>query len=184
MDKRLDSAVQTGTISKSDETAMESALDSICSALSGASSSSGAATSTSRINPSEMKSRVDGLISDQVKAGTLTEDQAAQLKSFFEQGAPSMDGGMGGLSVSGSDDMSLLDALFGTDDSEDKTSSTGSDTDNSTSATSNAGSQQMDALISFLKNLRQNLSSDLYSDSSSSGNSSASNTGLVVDSMA
>ena len=81
---RMASAIQqqeaSGALSSTDADALTSALSSIDSSLSSASSSS---TSSSRLDPSSMKDRIDSLISDQVRSGTLTSDQASELKNLF-----------------------------------------------------------------------------------------------------
>ena len=81
---RMADAIQkqeaSGALSSTDADALTSALSSIDSSLSSSSSSS---TSTTRLDPSSMKDRIDSLISDQVSSGTLTSDQASELKNLF-----------------------------------------------------------------------------------------------------
>jgi hypothetical protein len=185
MDRKIGAAVEAGSLSQVDGDALETALDSIGSAL-----SSSASESSSRLDPSEMKDRIDSLIDDQVSAGTLTEDQAAALQSFFAQGP----GGSTATADAGGEDQGFsIDGMDGvggpgamrrpppgpppsgsSDDSDD--SSTASSTD-ATSAT-----DQLDSIIAFLENLRSSLSQSLYGSAASSADNS--NSGLVIDSLA
>lgn len=188
MDNKISAAVEAGSLSEVDGDALETALDSIDSALSSSASSS---SSSSRLDPSEMKDRVDSLIEDQVSSGALTEDQAAALQSFFAQGGP----GGGTESASSDEGMSIdgMQAMGGpqgmrgpppppppssTDDADEDSSSTS--TTSSTDATSAA--DQLESIIAFLENLRSSLSQSLYGGTTSSSDSS--NSGLVVDSLA
>ena len=185
MDRKIGAAVEAGSLSQVDGDALETALDSIGSAL-----SSSASDSSARLDPSGMKDRIDSLIDDQVSAGTLTEDQAAALQSFFAQGP-------GGSTVtadaSGEDQSFSIEGMGGvggpgamrgpppgpppsasSEDSDD--SSTTSSTD-ATSAT-----DQLDSIIAFLENLRSSLSQSLYGSAANSADSG--NSGLVIDSLA
>lgn len=80
---------QSGALSSTDATALTSALSSIDSSLQGDStstngvSSSTDSSSDTRLDPSQMKDRIDSLISDQVSSGALTSDQASELKNLF-----------------------------------------------------------------------------------------------------
>ena len=80
---------QSGVLSSTDATALTSALGAIDSSLqddssanSGVSGPSGS-SSSSRLDPSQMKDRIDSLIGDQVSSGALTSDQASELKNLF-----------------------------------------------------------------------------------------------------
>ncbi len=91
IDDRIEQGVSSGSISATDATALNSALDSIDASLSsdgtsGATSSTGSSGRASRPDPAAMKEKIDGLIADQVSAGTLTSDQADTLKSLFSGG--------------------------------------------------------------------------------------------------
>lgn len=184
MDRKIDAAVETGSLSEVDGDALETALDSIDSAL-----ASSASEGSSRLDPSQMKDRIDSLIEDQVSAGTLTEDQAAALQSFFAQGPGATDGsesGEDGMSIAGAGGIGGPGPMGGpppgpppagaSDEDEDSDSSTTSSTD----ATSAA--DQLGSIIAFLENLRTSLSQSLYGSASSSTDSS--NSGLVIDSLA
>lgn len=173
MDKRIDAAVEAGSISATDQAALETALDAIDSSLS--SSSSG----TARLDPSAMKDRIDSLISDQVTNGTLTEDQAAELQSFFAQGGPPPAGGEGDMSVDGMGDMASVDGMRGPPPPPPPSSS---DDDSDSSTTEQTTADQLDAIIAFLQNLRNSMASSTYGTSTSASDNS--NAGLVVDSLA
>jgi len=167
MDARIGAATQAGTISTEDQTALEKALDSIDSAL----GVSGGAKPTSRLDPSEMKSRIDGLIQDQVSSGALTADQATELKDFFAQGPGGVEGGKGGMG--GMPPMGPPPGCSGGDSSDDS-SSDSSETSSTT--------DQIDSLIAFLEKLRESLaSSNGYGTSTSATDSTSS--GLVVDQL-
>lgn len=185
MDRRIDAAVQAGSIQATDATALETALDSIDSSLSSAGSSSSSATQ-SRLDPSAMKDRIDSLIEDQVTAGTLTEDQAATLQAFFAQGGPN-----GASGSSESTEVAGIDSTGGVggpgpmrgppppppsgSDSDDD-----EDDDTSTTSTSSSVADQLGTVISFLENLRSSLTSSTYGTTAQE----SSNTGLVIDSLA
>ncbi|WHO39756.1 hypothetical protein PMI04_003965 [Sphingobium sp. AP49] len=183
MNNRIDAAVETGSISQTDGDALETALDSIDSAL-GASASSG----SSRLDPSAMKDRIDSLIDDQVSAGTLTEDQAAQLQSLFAQGPGGPKASADGGDSMGIDGLSAMDGMQGPQGMRGPppprpTEDSGDDDDSTTSETSaTSATDQLDSIIAFLENLRSSLSQSLYGSTSSA--TSSSNSGLVVDSLA
>jgi len=91
LQNELTSEVSSGTISASDQSALGSALTDINSALQ-------SNTSSSPPSPSDMKSKIDSLISQEVQNGKLTSNQATELQnvfsSAFSKGGP---GGPGGL---------------------------------------------------------------------------------------
>lgn len=79
----LQSEISTGSIQSTDEDALTSALQSIDESLESERSSS---TSNSRPpSPDEMNEKIANLIQDQVEAGTLTEEQATELASVFDE---------------------------------------------------------------------------------------------------
>lgn len=80
----LASQVSTGEVSASDQNALSSALDAIDQAMK-AERGSFSSTRTAPPSPDEAKARIDSLIAEQVEAGTLTEDQAAELKEIFSE---------------------------------------------------------------------------------------------------
>lgn len=193
MDNKIGAAVEAGSLSEVDGDALEAALNSIDTAL----SSSAASDGSSRLDPSGMKDRVDSLIDDQVAAGTLTQDQAAALQSFFAQGpggatATATDGsdtGQDDMSIAGMGEVGGAGPMRGpppgpppaaSDDEDDDSSTTTSTDATSTDATSAA--DQLDSIIAFLENLRSSLSQSLYGSASTSTDST--NSGLVIDSLA
>lgn len=174
MDRKIDSAVTAGSISSVDETALETALDAIDASLASSSSSSG--SESARLDPSGMKDRIDSLIADQVKSGTLTDDQAATLKSLFAQNAPPVAGGETDMSATGIDGAGCVDGMRGPPPPP-PSSDSGADSD---STTSESAADTLDALIAFLDNLRSSMASTTYG----SATNDSSNSGLVVDSLA
>ena len=183
MDRKIDAAVETGSLSAVDGDALDTALNSIDTAL-----SASASESSARLDPSAMKDRIDSLIEDQVSAGTLTEDQAAALQSFFAQGpggatatadASSEESmsieGMGGVGGPGS--------MRGPPPGPPPSESTEESSDSSTTSTdATSATEQLDSIIAFLENLRSSLSQSLYGSAASSTGST--NSGLVIDSLA
>jgi hypothetical protein len=91
LQNELLSEVSSGTVSSSDETALSSALDDIDSSLKADASSNSGPPS-----PADMKSKIDDLISAEVKNGKLTSDQADELKNLFAKAMPHGPGGPGG----------------------------------------------------------------------------------------
>ncbi|WP_188065384.1 hypothetical protein [Sphingobium sp. KCTC 72723] len=178
MDRRIDAAVEAGSLTQVDGDALDVALDSIDTAL-----ASSASESSARLDPSAMKDRIDTLIDSQVSAGTLTEEQASALRSFFAQGGPQ--GASATAIESGSDGMSV-DAMGGPGPMRGPppSSETSEDEDSSSASTSDASSatEQLDSIIAFLENLRSSLSQSLYGSAASSTDSS--NSGLLVDTLA
>lgn len=190
MDSRISAAAQSGSISSTDQTALESALDNIDSSLASSQSSG------SRLEPSEMKNRIDSLIKDQVDNGTLTEEQASTLQSFFAKGPD----GKGGSSESGTGSVEGAGGPRGgggpqgmrgppppppSGDAEGSDSSSDSNSSSSSTSSSEDVDDKLETLISFLQNLRDNLSSSNSTYSQSGTSSSKSDTsGLVLDQLA
>lgn len=192
MDNRISAAVKAGSISETDATALEGALDSIDSSL------QSGASSGSKLDPSEMKSRIDSLISGQVDAGTLTSDQAAELQSMFAQG-PSNGGGQPPEMASG--DATTTSAIEGTQSTGAMQGMggcggpngaggpppppPGGSADGSDSSSDDSSTSVDDVLASmqaFLDNLRASMASSTYSTSSTDVTTSSS--GLIVDQLA
>lgn len=175
MNDRISAAVSSGEISATDQSALSTALDSIDSTLSSERSSG--------TKPSgDMKAKMESLIQGQVDNGTLTEDQAAELKSLFAQG-PEGKGGPGGPRGAGGPPPQIAEEES---DSEDDTSEDSASTSTSTTASDDVASKQLDALMAFLQQLRD--SSEDSTSYSASGDTSKSasgkSTGLVVDTLA
>lgn len=92
LQNELSSEVSSGTVKSSDESALSSALDDIDSALKSEGSSTFGPPS-----PKDIQSKVNDLISTEVKNGKLTSNQADQLKNIFAKALPQGDpGGPGG----------------------------------------------------------------------------------------
>lgn len=191
MDARISTATKAGSISTTDQTALETALDSIDSALgvggTSSSSSTGSAKQTSRLEPSQMKDRIDDLIDQQVSAGTLTDDQAKELKDFFAQGPGEDVSGVEGSKGAGGPRRMGGPPPMGpppgasSDDDDDDDDDTSTDSTDATSATT-----QLDSLIAFLEKMRESMaSSGGYGTSASSSSASdSSSSGLLVDQFA
>jgi len=92
LQSELTSQVSAGTIAASDQDALSAALEDIDEAMrSGAQADR---TSGTRPSSSDMQSKLEDLISSQVDSGSLTSDQADELKELFASAMPS--GGPGG----------------------------------------------------------------------------------------
>ncbi|HEY0353586.1 MAG TPA: hypothetical protein VGC68_08145 [Enterovirga sp.] len=179
--------VSSGSLSATDGTALTSALKSIDASLfgdstasTGGTSSSGGTSSTgreTRLDPSDMKDRIDSLIDDQVTGGGLTSAQADTLKQIFAQnasGGPDDEsddedsgqvGGIGGHcrrphGPPPTDQVSASSAIDATDATE-----TGAD----------------DLLSSFIQQLQSSQSSASGYGASGSGSSSRSSAALLFD---
>lgn len=160
----LQSAVSAGSVKSTDQSALSSALDDIDAAMK---SSGPPAAGTS---PSSMKTKVDGLIDQEVSDGKLTSDQATELKSVFAQAASKMGGHhhhAGGPPP--------------TDDSGDGTATTATDATASTDSTKSA----IDQLISFLQTLEKSVSSSsTYGSTGTSTASTSTSTSMLIDQLA
>ncbi|KYG25416.1 hypothetical protein SE92_30745, partial [Bradyrhizobium sp. AT1] len=82
LQQQLQSEVSAGTISSSDQSALSTALTDIDTALQQGRSSDG--SSGTRPSKEDMQSKIDDLISNEVSNGTLTSDQAEELKGVFQ----------------------------------------------------------------------------------------------------
>lgn len=83
--------VASGKIGAADGTALTQAFGSITESLKSersASGEAGSATRTARLDPTQLKEKVDSLIDDQVEGGSLTADQAEELKAILSQNTP------------------------------------------------------------------------------------------------
>src|ERR1700733_3390253 len=90
----LQSEVNSGAISSSDQSALSSALTDIDSSLQAdrASDQSGGTKSA----PGDFKSKIDDLIQNEVSSGKLTSDQATELQGVFKAAFANGPGGGGG----------------------------------------------------------------------------------------
>src|SRR5215467_10719825 len=97
LQNELQSEVSSGAISANDQSALSSALDDIDSTLRGQRPESG----STRPSPSDMKSKINDLIANEVQNGKLTSDQADELKNVFAKAFSHGGDGAGGPSGSG-----------------------------------------------------------------------------------
>jgi hypothetical protein len=79
---QLQAEVNSGAISSSDQSALSSALTDINSSLQNGSASDPASGTNS--SPGDLKSKIDGLIANEVSSGKLTSDQATELQGVFK----------------------------------------------------------------------------------------------------
>ena len=170
LQNELKSEVASGAVKSGDLDALSSALDSIDSSLRSAAGGDRAAGSKPP-SPDEMKAKIDDLISGQVDAGTLTSDQADELKSVFAnalpQGGPGGHGGPGGPGAGGPP---------GGGGSADA----GGQCSNASNSTSDSNNSDLnDLLASFLKTLQEALSKN--SNYGSNGATGLSITSLVLN---
>ena len=93
LQQELQSEVSAGTISSSDQSALSTALTDIDTALQQSRSSD--QSSGTRPSKDDMKSKIDDLISNEVSNGTLTSDQATELKGVFQSAFANGPGGAG-----------------------------------------------------------------------------------------
>ncbi|CUA91953.1 hypothetical protein [Pannonibacter indicus] len=106
---KLTEQVSSGEITSSDMDAMLSALEAIDSEMGPGGSAPSAPPSRE-----EMQTKLESLLSEQVEAGTLTQDQADELASLFESGEmapPPPPGGGGGMPPMTEDDDTTEDIL-------------------------------------------------------------------------
>jgi hypothetical protein len=150
----LQSEVNSGAITSSDQDALSSALTDIDTSMQAG--SAGDQAGGTRPSPDEMKSKLDDLISQEVSSGKLTSDQATELQGVFKaafaqgpSGAHGHHGGAGGPPPS--------DAATSTDDS-------GATATNSVS----------DILQQFLQSLQDSQSASASSSYNSAGGVSTS----------
>lgn len=173
------SQAKSGKISGTDQTALASAVDDIDGALTAGATASTSSTSQP-LSPSDLKSRVDDLIANEVSNGTLTSDQATTLKSVFAQGGKGGGGhgGVGGPAGAGGPPPGPPPS--GDESSDDPTASSGTSSADGSSSTASTTSSASDLLASFIKQLQstQNQAS-AYSSSGSNGGSKLSSAILL-----
>ena len=169
----LQSEVNSGAISSSDQGALSSALTDINSSLQ--SGSGNAPASGTNLPPGDLKSKIDTLIAGEVSSGKLTNAQATELQGVFKDafasgaGAPSETAGpqAAGATPHGHH------GHHGGPRTADTTSST-----DTTSGASNASSA-IDVLQQFLQSLKDSLSSSSSSSYDASGTSDTGNAGAA-----
>jgi hypothetical protein len=133
LQSELSSEVQSGSISQDDESTLNTALETIDDAMQSQAQSD--RSSGTRPSASDMKSKLDDLISSQVDSGSLTSSQADELKQLFASAMPDKDGAGGPPPSAGSDD---------TDSS-------------SSSSTSSSSTDLQSVLEDFMKSLQDTL---------------------------
>lgn len=166
-------ALSSGSITATDATALTSALSSIDTSLSGgaASTSSSASTGAAKLDPRDAKSKIDGLIDDQVTGGMLTSDQADTLKALFAEAGPKgAHGAHGHRGGQAPDDATSVAA------NAPSSTTTGTGT-----TTTETGNETSDLLSDFLKQLQSTRTSGAGYSSSGTASASYATSSLVVD---
>lgn len=167
LQQELQSEVSDGTISSSDQSALTTALQDIDTALQQSRSSD--QSGGTRPSKDGLKSKIDDLISTEVSNGTLTSDQADELKGVFQSAFSKGPGGAGGPPPGPppSDDGSL-----------DSASSTGQ-----TASSSSTDSGTAKILEQFLQALQQSQSSSSSygANGTTSSSSSSDFSALLID---
>jgi hypothetical protein len=168
----LQSEVNSGAISSSDQTALSSALTDINSSLQGG--GAGASASGTNLPPGDLKSKIDNLIASEVSSGKLTSAQATELQGVFKAAFANGPGGKNPAAGAGGPDQAAGSPSAGATHhghhghhGAPPASDTSSSTD-STSGSSGAGSAA-DILQQFLKSLQSALSSSPSASYSASG---------------
>ena len=88
LQNQLQAQVNSGTISSSDQSALSSALTDINSSLQSGDASQQSGNSNS--SPGDLKSKIDGLIANEVSSGKLTSSQATELQGVFQSALESI----------------------------------------------------------------------------------------------
>lgn len=96
---QLQTDVNSGAVASSDQGALSSALTDINSSLQ--SGAAGDSSSGSNASPGDLKSKIDGLIANEVSSGKLTSDQATELQGIFKQAFAATPGAVGGADPAG-----------------------------------------------------------------------------------
>lgn len=170
LQQELQSEVSDGTISSSDQSALTTALQDIDTALqqSRFSDQSGG----TRPSKDGLKSKIDDLISTEVSNGTLTSDQADELKGVFQSAFSKGPGGPGGAGGPPPGPPPSDDG------SSDSASSTGQ-----TASSSSTDSGTAKILEQFLQALQQSQSSSSSygANGTTSSSSSSDFSALLID---
>jgi hypothetical protein len=181
----LQSEVNSGAITSSDQDALSSALKDISSSLQN--NGAGASASGANLPPGDLKSKIDDLIAGEVTSGKLTSAQATELqgvfKAAFANGAGSSSGA-GAASAIGAPVPTAEPPATGAaphghhgHHGGPRAGDTTSSADN-TSGASNT-STAIDVLQQFLQSLKDSLSSSSSSSYDASGTPDTGNTGAV-----
>ncbi|MBB4371170.1 hypothetical protein GGD63_003968 [Bradyrhizobium sp. cir1] len=158
LQQELQSEVSAGTISSSDQSVLSTALTDIDTALQQSRSSD--QSSGTRPSKEDMQSKIDDLISSEVSNGTLTSDQAEELKNVFQSAFANGPGDAGGPPP---------------EDSSSDASSTDSTSSSSTDQTT------AEILQQFLQALQQSQSSSSSYGANGSSSSSSNFSALLID---
>jgi len=193
----LQSEVNSGTVSSSDQGALSSALTDINSALQGGNTAdpAGSTTSTTNSSPGDLKSKIDNLIAGEVSSGKLTSQQATELQGVFQAAFANGPGGAGAPAGASSAD-TLLSAApggvppggapptgagavhHGHHGGHGASSSSGSSSSTGSSSSSSSSASSADNILQqFLQSLQDSLSSSTSNSYSATGNSSPGSTG-------
>jgi hypothetical protein len=173
LQQELQSEVSNGTISSSDQSALTTALQDIDTALQQSKSSD--QSSGTRPSKDGLKSKIDDLIAGEVSNGTLTSDQADELKGVFQSAFGKGPGGPGGAHGAGGPPP-------GPPPSDDGSSDSSSSTDSTSSSSTDSSTAKI--LEQFLQALQQSQSSSSSSYSANGTTSSSSSTdisALLID---
>jgi hypothetical protein len=173
LQEELQSEVNSGAISSSDQAALSSALDDIDSALQ--SSRAGDQASGTRPSPGDLQSKIDDLIAGEVSSGKLTSDQATELQGVFKAAFANGPQGAGQAAGQGAGGPPPSDSSSSTDSTSDASSSDSA----STSATDDILKEFLELLQSSLSASASTSTSYNATGSSSTGSSSAS--ALLID---
>jgi hypothetical protein len=192
LENELQSEVNSGAVSSSDQGALSSALTDIKTSL----QSGNAATPPSAANspPGDLKSKIDTLIAGEVSSGKLTSDQATQLQGVF---AAVFANGPSGSAPAGAPDPA--DAASGLVPAPGPGGAGGvhhghhghhggaSSADSSSSGGTSSSSDTNDVLQQFLQSLQDSLSASSPTSYGATGNTapasdgSASFSALLID---
>jgi hypothetical protein len=93
---QLQSEVNSGAISASDQGALSSALNDISASLQNGSGPAGDTGSGTGSAPGDLKSKIDNLIANEVSSGKLTSDQGTELQGVFKAAFAGNAGGSSG----------------------------------------------------------------------------------------
>jgi hypothetical protein len=174
----LQSEVNSGTITSSDQAALSSALKDISSSLQ--SNGAGASASGANLPPGDLKSKIDDLIAGEVTSGKLTSAQATELKGVFKaafaNGAGSSSGAGGAATAEPPASSAAPHGHHGHHGGP-RAGEAASSTD-TTSGASNASSA-IDILQQFLQSLKDSLSSSSSSSYDASGTPDTGNAGAA-----
>lgn len=170
LQQELQSEVSDGTISSSDQSALTTALQDIDTALQQSRSSD--QSGGTRPSKDGLKSKIDDLISTEVSNGTLTSDQADELKGVFQSAFSKGPGGPGGAGGPPPGPPPSDDG------SSDSASSTGQ-----TASSSSTDSGTAKILEQFLQALQQSQSSSSSygANGTTSSSSSSDFSALLID---